>query len=201
MGKYLVIAGNGETTRVNVEALLEDHFRGNGKEDLILLLPFFDRPSQGQVWAHQVSVELGVPTVAVAPENGIIMSLGGASIHNSPDPISEIVSMVRGEHVNAFLLWAEPDEATVAIQQALQGASVPCYDLCRGLVGISAGTLPEIPSEGVVEDLKEVVKALKVSTQDAPFVEVESLIDQIAVRTSKLILTALREEGLLGGQR
>jgi hypothetical protein len=160
--KNLIVAGNGETTRVNVEALLEDYFRGNGK-DFILFLPFKDRPSQGQVWAHQLANEMGISTTVVAPEGAILMSITSSSLVTAADPIATLVETVKGEWVTAFLLWDEADVYTATLLSALQEASVPAYDLCKGLLEVSAGSNPvEAPKavEAEVEPDPEVINEI-----------------------------------------
>ena len=189
--KFLVVTGNGDTTRVNVEALLEDHYRGNGK-DVVLLLPFQDRPSQGQVWAHQVSSELGIPTTAVAPENAVIMSLGSASLHSDPNPIKAVVDMTSGEAVEAFILWDDQDGFGTSAFSAFQEASVPCYDLCMGLVELShANPAVEAPTV-VTEEIPEPEIKVKAKEPEVKAKEVD-LVDLI----TKKVLEALKEAGVV----
>jgi hypothetical protein len=158
--KIVVVAGNGETTRVNVEALLEDYYRGKGK-DVVLVLPFNDRPSQGQVWAHQVSSELGIPTTVICPENSVVMSIGNSSVHNSANPIQEVVEMASGEDSVALLLWNDTDSFTASLAAAFKEASVPCYDLCVGLVEVSAGKPFVEPEKVVTEKIPQVETVLR----------------------------------------
>lgn len=186
--KFLVITGNGETTRVNVEALLEDHYRGNGK-DVTLLLPFQDRPSQGQVWAHQVSAELGIVTTAIAPENAVIMSLGSASLHNTSNPISTVIDIIRGEDAQAFILWDEEDGFGTAAFSAFQEASVPSYDLCMGLVELSHIERENEPQAVVTEEIPE--SEIKVKAKE-PEVKVD-----LAELITKKVMEALKEAGVV----
>jgi len=187
--KFLVIAGNGETTRVNVEALLEDYYRGSGKTDLVLLLPFQDRPSQGQVWAHQVSSDLGIPTTAIAPENAVIMSLGSASLHSAANPISVVSEMVSGEDAKGFLLWDEEDWFGKTVFSALQEASVPSYDLCMGLVEISHLERAVEPQEVVTAEIPEFETKVKAK-------EPEVKVD-LAELITKKVMEALKEAGVV----
>jgi hypothetical protein len=180
--KFLVIAGNGETTRVNVEALLEDYYRGNGKTDVVLLLPFQDRPSQGQVWAHQVSNDLGIPTTAIAPENSVIMSLGSASLHSAPNPISVVIEMVSGEDAKGFILWDEEDWFGKTLFSALQEASVPSYDLCMGLVELS--------------HIERAVEPQEVVTAEISKPEIKVKVD-LAELITKKVMEALKEAGVV----
>lgn len=189
--KFLVVAGNGETTRVNVEALLEDHYRGNGK-DVTLLLPFQDRPSQGQVWAHQVSAELGIPTTAIAPENAVIMSLGSASLHHAQNPISTVVGMIEGEDAQAFILWDDQDGFGTAAFSAFQEASVPSYDLCMGLVELSHVERENEPQAVVTEEIPESEIKVKASEPKVKAKEVD-----LAELITKKVMEALKEAGVV----
>lgn len=184
MGSFLIVAGNKETTRVNVEALLEDYFRGNGK-DFRLILPFYDRPSQGQIWAHQLAYDLGVPSLVVAPENAMLIGLNSSDLHQSPDPIVATVDMAKTAENGsvAFLLWSEEDSHTVALQTALKEVSVPCYDLSMGLVEVSAGNAIT-PSQNVPEPVPRVI-------------EEDDLASRIAVKVADIVLAQLRDSGVI----
>jgi hypothetical protein len=193
--KHLVVAGNGETTRVNVEALLEDYFRGNGK-DFILLLPFKDRPSQGQVWAHQLASELDISTTVIAPEGAVLMSITSSSLVNDPDPIKATVDAVSGEWATAFMFWDEADVFTASLHSSLKDASVPSYDLCKGLLEISAGNLPETPQEAPKEPV-EVVEAPQ-ETHTLPVIVSEDLSKAIGKAVAKAVTEVLEKYGISG---
>lgn len=189
--KFVVVAGNGETTRVNVEALLEDYFRGKGK-DVVLVLPFNDRPSQGQVWAHQVASELGIPTTVICPENSVVMSLGSSSVHNSPNPIQETTELVAGGDSVAFLLWNESDSFTTSAATVFKEALVPCYDLCIGLFEISAGKTVSEPQEVVTEEISNV--ETKVKAND---IKVNVNAAYLSELITKKVMEALEEAGVV----
>lgn len=193
--KHLVVAGNGETTRVNVEALLEDYFRGNGK-DFILLLPFKDRPSQGQVWAHQLASELDISTTVIAPEGAVLMSITSSSLVNDPDPIKATVYAVSGEWATAFMFWDEADVFTASLHSSLKDASVPSYDLCKGLLEISAGNLPETPQEAS----KEPIEVLETSqeTNTLPVIVSEDISKAIGKAVAKAVTEVLEKYGISG---
>lgn len=193
--KHLVVAGNGETTRVNVEALLEDYFRGNGK-DFILLLPFKDRPSQGQVWAHQLASELDISTTVIAPEGAVLMSITSSSLVNDPDPIKATVDAVSGEWATAFMFWDEVDVFTASLHSSLKDASVPSYDLCKGLLEISAGNLPETPQEASKEPV-EVVETPQ-ETNTLPVIVSEDLSKAIGKAVAKAVTEVLEKYGISG---
>lgn len=189
--KFVVVAGNGETTRVNVEALLEDYFRGKGK-DVVLVLPFNDRPSQGQVWAHQVCGELDIPTTVICPENSVVMSLGSSSVHNSTDPIKATVEMTADEDAVALLLWNEADSFTASAAAAFKEALVPCYDLCIGLFEVSAGKPVSEPQEVVTDEIPNVETKVKDNEPKVKAKEVD-----LAELITKKVLEALKEAGVV----
>lgn len=184
MGSFLIVAGNKETTRVNVEALLEDYFRGNGK-DFRLILPFYDRPSQGQIWAHQLAHDLGVPSLVVAPESAMLIGLNSSDMHQATDPITATVELAETAENGsvAFLLWDEQDSHTVALQTALKTASVPCYDLCLGLVEVSGGTA--------------ITPSLNASEAPKVVIEEDDLASRIAVKVADIVLAQLRDAGVI----
>lgn len=189
--KFVVVAGNGETTRVNVEALLEDYYRGKGK-DVVLVLPFNDRPSQGQIWAHQVSSELDIPTTVICPENSVVMSLGSSSIHNAIDPIKATLEMTQGEDAVALLLWNEADSFTVSAAAAFKEAQVGCYDLCVGLFEVSAGKPVSEPQEVVTNEIPNIETKVKANEPKVKAKEVD-----LAELITKKVLEALKEAGVV----
>lgn len=132
--KFIVVVGDGETTRNNIEALVSDFFYDKPK-DYVLLLPFNNRPSQGQVWAHQIFQELGMSTTAIAPSEGVVFNLGGSSLHLSENPLNDAVKTVDGEEAHVFALLGEESQIDLT---GFTEAGVPCYNLCRGLMAVNA---------------------------------------------------------------
>lgn len=189
--RFVVVAGNGETTRVNVEALLEDYYRGKGK-DVVLVLPFTDRPSQGQIWAHQVSSELEIPTTVICPANSVVMSLGSSSVHNADDAVQATVEMISGEDAVALLLWNPSDPAAMIAQAAFKEAGVPCYDLCIGLFEVSAGNPVSEPQKVVTNEISESETKVKVN-------ELKVNVDAayLSELITKQVMKALKEAGLV----
>jgi hypothetical protein len=189
--RFVVVAGNGETTRVNVEALLEDYYRGKGK-DVVLVLPFTDRPSQGQIWAHQVSSELEIPTTVICPANSVVMSLGSSSVHNANDPVQATVEMVEGEDAVALLLWNPSDPSSMVAQAAFKEAGVPCYDLCIGLFEVSAGNPVSEPQEVVTDEIPK--SETKVKAND---LKVDVNAAYLSELITKKVMEALKEAGVV----
>jgi hypothetical protein len=131
--KFIVVVGDGETTRSNIEALVTDFFYDRSK-DYVLLLPFTERPSQGQVWTHQVFQELGMLTTALAPEGAIVMNLSSSSLNTVPNPVGAAVEAVEGEEAHIFALVDEDHPMDLT---GFKTAQAPCYNLCRGLMALN----------------------------------------------------------------
>ena len=189
--RFVVVAGNGETTRVNVEALLEDYYRGKGK-DVVLVLPFTDRPSQGQIWAHQVSSELEIPTTVICPANSVVMSLGSSSVHNADDPFQATVEMTRGEDAVALLLWNPSDPVSMIAYAAFKEVGTPSYDLCIGMYEISDTITVNEPQEVVTAEISEPETKVKDNEPKVKAKEVD-----LAELITKKVLEALKEAGVV----
>jgi hypothetical protein len=115
----------------------------------------------------------------------MLIGLSSSDMHQAQDPITATVELA-GTAENgsvAFLLWSEEDSHTVALQTALKTASVPCYDLCLGLVEISAGTAIT-PSLNAPEAPKVVI-------------EEDDLASRIAVKVADIVLAQLRDAGVI----
>jgi hypothetical protein len=189
--RFVVVAGNGETTRVNVEALLEDYYRGKGK-DVVLVLPFTDRPSQGQIWAHQVCSELEIPTTVICPANSVVMSLGSSSVHNADDPFQATVELTRGEDAVAFLLWNPSDPVSMIAYAAFKEVGVPSYDLCIGLFEVSDTIAVNTPQRVVTEEIPK--SETKVKAND---LKVDVNASYLSELITKKVMEALKEAGVV----
>ena len=149
--KFIVVVGDGETTRSNIEALVTDFFYDRSR-DYVLLLPFTDRPSQGQVWTHQVFQELGMPTTALAPEGAIVMNLSSSSLNTVPNPIGAVVEAVMGEEAHIFALVDEDHPIDL---EGFKTAQAPCYNLCRGLMALNDVEPIQHPAEANIQPVQQ----------------------------------------------
>lgn len=143
---YVIVAGNGVTTRANLEALMEDHFYANGEHGVVVL-PYKDKPSQGQIFAAQLAKDKNKDIIIYTKSgnfNGIPTStmVDGDTTAVSKDFIKE--------KTVAFLLWDDEDSESANLLADLQG--IECFDLTDGLnkIGPSEGSRivePIIPTQ------------------------------------------------------
>ena len=157
MEKYFVlIAGAGETSRANVEALLEDHYYKNGKSGT-LVLAYKNKPSSAQVYAAQFSKDKEKDLYLFTTENGKFDGAPSASVELTSDPISSAVDFISGQKSSAFVLWSDEDPDCQNILALCKDAGVPCFDLTEGLLPLTPSSdiapvaTPAIPEQETLE--------------------------------------------------
>lgn len=156
----LIIVGDGDTSRANVEALIEDHFYAN--PDTTVYMVVVSELSRGQAFASQFSKDKSKQVIEIA-QNQIT---------------SDIAT-----NADAFVLW-NPENATLQeIVVALKTFGVRLWNLCDGLVPI------EINGEGnpppkIVEPVKEEVKILQ--TLSNPLDEILQQLEDLVVKVRNL---------------
>lgn len=133
---YVLVAGNGATSRANVEALLEDHFYINGA-DGVVVMPIFGNPTPSQVFVAQYAKEKNKEVVYVASEGANLTNLPPASMVNDANPINKSVEIIIGEKTSGFLLWSDEDDVSLDVLVACKKADIQCFDLTEGLLPIN----------------------------------------------------------------
>lgn len=145
---YVVVAGNGTTSRANLEALLEDHFYAKGADGVVHIVEE-GKLSQGKIFASQYAKD----------KNKQVFNAG----------LRESLSTVDFKNTSCFILWSDEDrecQDAIAIANEL---GIPCFDLTEGL-------LPITPSNGVKVSVDPVIPTAEVTTPkvvEAPYVEPE----------------------------
>ena len=133
--KYSVlVAGSGETSRANVEALMEDHYHANGDNGLVVIA-FDKRPSSGQIWAAQVASSKNLDVLVVSPPDCSFDGVPKSSYVESESPYKTAMSHLSGDS-EAFILWSDDDPSSMEALAECKQAGVPAGDLCNGLVEI-----------------------------------------------------------------
>lgn len=133
---YVLVSGNGATSRANIEALMEDHFYANGA-DGVVVMPIFGNPTPSQVFVAQYAKEKNKEVVYVAPENANLTNLPPASMINDENPINKALEIIAGEKSSAFLLWSDEDNLSLDSLVACKKADIKCFDLTDGLMPIN----------------------------------------------------------------
>ena len=124
---YVIVAGNGVTSRANLEALMEDHFYANGEHGVVVL-PYKDKPSQGQLFAAQLAKDKN-KHIIVYTHSGKFEGIPTSTMVEG-DAAKAKADFIK-DKVVAFLLWDDEDSDSVNILADLEG--VDCFDLTDGL--------------------------------------------------------------------
>lgn len=126
--RYAIIAGNGITSRNNVEALVED-FLYIPDKNVTLLFPYNTRLSDGQAYASQFVSEAGFPVLTFS-----------AKSHSNP--FEAAFEEVGSAEAKVLLLWDDDDEECLNVLKIAKDKGIKSYDLCQGLIAIE-------PSESI----------------------------------------------------
>lgn len=162
-GKFVVVAGSGSTSRANVETLLEDYLYSRNHKDYMLVLPFEEKPSQGQVYAYQIAEGMGVATLVVAPKEAKFGNIAKSTLVEAEDLTQALEENFSGEEAEVFLLWSDEDPACQAVLSVCKTLGLSAYDLCMGLVPIHTEAAVEAPKKVLVPDIEQ--KTSEASTQ------------------------------------
>lgn len=145
---YVVIAGNGETSRANLEALMEDHFYTKGAGGVVHIVA--EGPlSQGKVFAVQYSDSKSKQVVNLSVKDSL----------EKADPAK----------TSCFILWSDEDAECQNVLALATKLGIPCYDLTEGLLPISASN----GIKSAVEPVIPVQETITPTPAEEPYVEPE----------------------------
>ena len=132
----ILLTGNGETSRANVEALLDDHYYANG-EDGTIVIAFNQRPSQGQVWAAQLFNNRKLNVVVFAKPNAFLDSITHATLVETDTPLKDAAEKFKDKNPSSFILWGDEDPDSLDALAFSKASEIKAYDLCDGLSEIT----------------------------------------------------------------
>jgi hypothetical protein len=153
---YVIVAGDGQTSRANVEALIEDYVYGHG-QDVIFVFPYDKRPSQGQIFAAQLAKDKSKDILLFCKEDANYEGIPSSSVSHSEQPFDSACTRLKDTDVVAFVLVNDEDHGTNNLLSIFTKHEVPCFDLTEGLVPIkfnpdSIEEPPVIPEEEVLPE-------------------------------------------------
>jgi len=181
MTEAIIIAGNGDTTRANVEALIDDYFYAN--KELKVYIAVNSAISEGQIWAAQYAVDKEISVTAYMNEGAKMTGLPLEVVRqNDADPVRK--ASQAHKDIIGFLLWNDEDVECLNALGVLDEYGIEALDLTNGLSTISSAKpikqvkAPEIPKEEQV-----------VEPEPEPEVEPEEYEDPLyeAIRTIAVI--------------
>ena len=145
---YVVVAGNGTTSRANLEALLEDHFYAKGADGVVHIVEE-GKLSQGKIFASQYAKDKNKAVVKA----GLIESLGAVSVKNT----------------SCFILWSDEDQECQNTLARATELGIPCFDLTEGLLPISPSKTLTTTADTAIPDAEEI----RPKVAETPYIEPE----------------------------
>jgi hypothetical protein len=145
---YVVVAGNGTTSRANLEALLEDHFYAKGADGVVHIVEE-GKLSQGKTFASQFAKDKNKPVFNA----GLVESLSTVDVKNT----------------SCFILWSDED---LECQNTLARATdlgIPCFDLAEGLLPLTASKGAKVSVTPIIPTAEETTPKVV----ETPYVEPE----------------------------
>jgi len=148
MTYYVLVAGSGESTRANIEALVEDHYYAKGEEGT-LVVAYDKQPTKSQSFAAQYSKEVGKDLMVFCNDDASTIGIPGASQSPSLNPVEDAIKFMAGQDSVAYLLWNEDN----SILASCIASQIPAFNLCDGLVPLNEVEEPkETPKLAVKEE-------------------------------------------------
>lgn len=132
---YVLVAGNGETSRANIEALMDDHYYAHGPSGT-LVLAFEKHPSKGQTFAAQFAKDKTKDIVVFCNEDAQTIGVPGATMYPTSTPYTDASQAFT--NMSAFILWSDEDENSLEALKECKASNVPCFNLLDGLVPLNA---------------------------------------------------------------
>lgn len=167
---YLVIAGTGETSRANVEALIEDYIYGHG-QDVTFVIAYDKRPSQGQIFAAQLAKDKSKDIIIFCREDASYEGIPSSSVSHSDRPLDTACAKLKGTNIVAFVLVDDEDPITNNTLGIFSEYKVAAFDLTEGLMPIKFN--PESVEVVEAPSIPEAEKAAepKVEEEDEEWVD------------------------------
>ena len=148
---FVLVAGNGESSRANTEALMEDYYYIKGAEGT-LVLAYEKQPTKSQIFAAQYAKENNKEIMVFCNDDAQTTGIPGASQSPSSQPVKDAVDFLTGQDSIAYLLWSEED---TSILSECQRSGIPASNLCDGLVPLNEILAPKpLPVEVKKEEIK-----------------------------------------------
>lgn len=179
---YVLVIGNGRTSRANTDALMEDYYYANGKNGT-LVLAFEGRPSEGQIYAAQLAKDKNIDIVVFNTKLDA-PGLPACSVIENDNPVAGAVDHIKGKKSAVFFLWDGSDSD--ALNQCLE-ANIPAFDLTEGLNSLNAVEAPKSEAHTpTVKELEDLFSAPVIPSTESSEPDLE---DKILEIVSKHLLT------------
>jgi hypothetical protein len=187
---FVLVTGNGESSRANIEALMEDHYYAKG-ENGTLVLAYEDAPTKSQTLVAQYAKACNKNIMVFCHEDAQTLGIHGVEQNVSPDPVFTAVTHIKESDATAFLLWDEKDDQCFSALKHCQNgeAKVPAFNLCDGLVPLNDIIRTPIATPKVEEPVA-VEKAPDTHVGSTEVKDIAPRIDELADQLQDVLVKA-----------
>jgi hypothetical protein len=137
---FLLIAGNGKSSRLNIEALLNDYIVLLKQQSITpVVVPIVQtRASEEQLYAAQFAKDKGIDCVTYTTDEASMNAFPSSSFIQVNEPLKEACKLVKGDaKAYGFLLWDDEDQLSADALATFSSKGIGCYDLTNGLTDIT----------------------------------------------------------------
>lgn len=184
---YVLVAGNGETSRANIEALMDDFYYSKGKQEGTLVVAYEKTPTRPQVFAAQYAKEKERDIVVFAYEDAQTVGIPGATFNPTGFPIRDAVEFIKGQDSVIFSIHMDGDIDSNLLIKGANEHQVPIFNLKDGLLPLNDVAVEPVPvsEPAPVIDVPQVVEKpeglSKIDSQPEPTTQDDKLKEALRV--------------------
>lgn len=184
---YVLVAGNGETSRANIEALMDDFYYSKGKQEGTLVVAYEKTPTRPQVFAAQYAKEKERDIVVFAYEDAQTVGIPGATFNPTGFPIRDAVEFIKGQDSVIFSIHMDGDIDSNLLIKGANEHQVPIFNLKDGLLPLNDVAVEPVPvsEPAPVIDVPQVVEKpeglSKTDSQPEPTTQDDKLKEALRV--------------------
>ena len=190
---YVLVAGGGETSRANIEALMDDFYYSKGKQEGTLVVAYEKTPTRPQVFAAQYAKEKERDIVVFAYEDAQTVGIPGATFNPTGFPIRDAVEFIKGQDSVIFSIHMDGDIDSNLLIKGANEHQVPIFNLKDGLLPLNDVAVEPVPvsetnhvvSAPVVDPLPQVQEKTeplsKIDSQPTPTTQDDKLKEALRV--------------------
>lgn len=161
----IIIAGTGETSRANVEALIDDYIYSHG-QGVTFAIVYDKKPSQGQVFAAQFA--------KIKNKDIIVFCNDGATFDGIPSsPVVLNEPLPKWANSVAFVLIDDEDSEQYILLSQFHKSKVDMYDLTEGLIPIKYDAKFKKPQEPVIPEAEQIMEENLLENAEEFLLEIE----------------------------
>jgi len=168
---YVLVAGTGETSRANIEALMEDYYYAKG-DGGTLVLAYNESPTKSQIYAAQYAVDCKKDVLVFCREDAKTSGVPGASVTFSDFPYVEATVFLENQDSIAHILWSLDDQEIV---EQCSKKGILALNLCDGLIPLELTTEKTVEKPLIEAVAPQVTKESTIVPQNADILKQDLL--------------------------